>query len=213
MANQTLGNEMVDASEKFQEIDQDIQEQEESFEFEVNPDDRDFTWRAAILGSLLGAIISLSNIYLGLKYFVSITDRIGITQGSTLFATMLGGIFMKPALVVFDHFNKKHSMLGPKEHCCFQSAATASGALQGGLTAGVIGLFWMQYDDQLGAQQYQGFQGLAGENAFGIFLLVLAAVGFGIFMAVPYRSVFIINQNLQFPDGLAAAEIIKSSKS
>jgi hypothetical protein len=60
---------------------------EESFEFEFNPDDRDFTWRAALLGSLLGAVISLSNIYLGLK--------IGISQGSTLFATMLGGFVMK----------------------------------------------------------------------------------------------------------------------
>jgi len=176
--------------------------EEASFEFEVNLDDRDFTWRAAILGSLLGAIISLSNIYLGLK--------IGIAQGATLFATMLGGVFMKPYLAVFSYFNEKHSLLGPKEHCCFQSAATASGALQGGLTAGVIGLFWIQFDEELGDQRKMGFKGLAMENVVGIFLLVAAAVGFGVFMAVPYRTVFIINQNLQFPDGLAAAEIIKS---
>lgn len=74
------------------------------------------------MGSLLGAVISLSNIYLGLK--------IGISQGSTLFATMLGGFVMKPFLIMFNHINKKKQIFGPKEHCCFQSAATASGALQ-----------------------------------------------------------------------------------
>jgi uncharacterized oligopeptide transporter (OPT) family protein len=112
---------------------------------------------------------------------------------------MLGGFVMKPFLLAFNHYNKKYQLLGPKEHCCFQSAATASGSLQGGLTAGLIGLFWMHYDESLGDQRYLGFQGLAGENALSIFLLVAAAVGFGVFLAVPYRSIFIINQNLQFP--------------
>ncbi|KAJ3227246.1 hypothetical protein HK099_002939, partial [Clydaea vesicula] len=137
---------------------------------------------------------------------------IGITQGATLFATMLGGLVMKPYLAVISHFNKTYKFMGPKQHCCFQSAATASGALNGGLTAGVIGLFWMQNDSEqlTPAQRLGGFKGLAGDNVLGLFLLVFCAVGFGVFMAVPYRKIFIINQNLQFPDGLAAAEIIHS---
>lgn len=85
----------------------------------------------------------------------------------------------------------------------------------------------MQYDEKLGDQQNQGFKGLAGENAIPIFLLVAAAVGlscvsnvlrlrgvYGSSLQKQYvlwtNPVFIINQNLQFPDGLAAAEIIKS---
>lgn len=70
-----------------------------------------------------------------------------------------------------------------------------------------------------------GFIGGAGKNALSIILIVFSAVCFGVFMAVPYRKiphslyivivkkigkVFIINQSLQFPDGLASAEIIKS---
>jgi uncharacterized oligopeptide transporter (OPT) family protein len=54
------------------------------------------------MGSILGSIIGLSNIYLGLK--------IGITQGAALFATMLGGIVMKPVLSVTNRINKKHQM-------------------------------------------------------------------------------------------------------
>ncbi|KAL3893752.1 MAG: hypothetical protein SGCHY_005650, partial [Lobulomycetales sp.] len=162
------GSGKVDVEDSDQIVDQLDTMDEQSFEFEFNPDDRDFTFRAAILGSLLGSVISLSNIYLGLK--------IGISQGSTLFATMLGGFLMKPFLMAFNRINKTHHILGPKEHCCFQSAATASGSLQGGLTAGLIGLFWMQYDESLGDQQNLGFQGLAGENALPIFLLVAAAV-------------------------------------
>lgn len=181
-----------------QDIDQD------SFEFEYNPDDRDFTWRAVLLGSLVGAVVSLSNIYLILK--------IGIAQGATLFATLLAGLTLKPFLALYNKMHKKSSFLGPKEHCCFQAAATACGALNGGLAAGVIPLFWLQQDPEVGAQQHLGFKGLVQDNVVGVTLIVLAAVGFGLFMAVPYRSIFIVNQNLQFPDGLAAAEIIKSSK-
>jgi hypothetical protein len=31
------------------------------------PDDCSFTWRAAVLGSLCGSVIAVSNMYLGLK--------------------------------------------------------------------------------------------------------------------------------------------------
>ena len=50
---------------------------------------------------------------------------------------MLGGIVMKAYLALVGAIVKRYQILGPKEHCCFQAAASAAGGLNGGLVAGV----------------------------------------------------------------------------
>lgn len=147
-------------------------------------DDYSFTWRAVILGSLVGCIICVSNIYLGMKS--------GITFGSTLFATLLGTLVLTPVVV-----KMMGGELGLREHVCFQAAGTASGGIHGGLVAPVLVLFWNGY-----------FQGGVGANFGQLVLLVFGAAGFGIVFAVFLRKFLIVRQNLVFPDGTACAEIL-----
>ena len=52
------------------------------------PADLSFSWRASLLGSVTGTVITVSNMYLGLKT--------GITMGATLFGTLLGGAVLQP---------------------------------------------------------------------------------------------------------------------
>lgn len=51
-------------------------------------EDRQFTFRAVIVGTLLGAVVSASNIYLGLKT--------SWTFGASLFGSILGFAILKP---------------------------------------------------------------------------------------------------------------------
>ncbi|KNC80581.1 hypothetical protein SARC_07065 [Sphaeroforma arctica JP610] len=146
--------------------------------------DQSFTWRATVLGSLVGSLIAISNMYLGLKS--------GITIGATLFATLLGGVTLGPILKMTGN------VLGIKEHTCFQAAGTAAGGLNGGLVAPVLVLFWNGF-----------FTGGVGSNIGNLIGLVFGAAGFGLVFAVSLRNFLIVKQpELVFPDGRAAAEIL-----
>ncbi|KNC76898.1 hypothetical protein SARC_10624 [Sphaeroforma arctica JP610] len=146
--------------------------------------DQSFTWRAAILGSFVGSLIAISNMYLGLKS--------GITIGATLFATLLGGVTLGPILKCTG------KALGIKEHTCFQAAGTAAGGLNGGLVAPVLVLFWNGF-----------FTGGVANNIGNLAGLVFGAAGFGLVFAVSLRNFLIVKQpELVFPDGRAAAEIL-----
>eukprot|EP01134_Creolimax_fragrantissima_P007251 CFRG7251T1 len=146
--------------------------------------DRSFTWRACILGTLVGSLIAISNMYLGLKS--------GIGIGATLFATLLGGVTLGPVMKLSGN------ALGIKEHTCFQAAGTASGGLSGGLVAPVLVLFWNGY-----------FTGSVGSNIGNLIGLVFGAAGFGLVFAVSLRNFLVIKQpELVYPDGRAAAEIL-----
>eukprot|EP00121_Abeoforma_whisleri_P014690 Awhi_evm1s13547 len=180
-----------------------VDDEEKDFEFEWFPDDRDFTWRSSILGGLIGGLIALSNIYLGLK--------VGITQGASLFAVMMGGIVVKPVLAMLSKWNDKFKIFGPKEHCCLQSSATSAGGLNGGLTSAVIALWWIAQDDTLSPEaKGDPWYGDAKDNIAECCLLVFSAVSFGLFLGVPMRNYFIVQQKLTFPDGFASAELIKT---
>ncbi|KAJ3273305.1 hypothetical protein HK104_004289, partial [Borealophlyctis nickersoniae] len=66
-----------------------------------HPEEHQFTFRASIIGSLLGCIVAASNMYLGLK--------VGWTFGAQLFAAIFTFGILKPLTNVMGGY------FGPKE--------------------------------------------------------------------------------------------------
>ncbi|KAG0039326.1 hypothetical protein BGZ82_008774 [Podila clonocystis] len=155
----------------------------EEFPFE----EHQFTWRAAIVGSLLGCIVAASNLYVGLK--------IGWTFGASLWGAIFGFIILKPIARAMGN------TFGPRENATCQAAATTAGGLSTGFVTAIPALYRM---------------GLMGEGAtpkgdiLTLFLWTACAAFFGMFFAVPLRTHFVINQDLVFPTPRAAAETIRN---
>ncbi|ELU44342.1 OPT domain-containing protein [Rhizoctonia solani AG-1 IA] len=88
------------------------------------------TWRAVIIGSLLGLIVGASNVYLGLKT--------GFTFGAGLFGAIFGFAIIKPLSHVLPE-KLGGGYFGPKENAVVQTAATSAGSLTGLFVAAVPG--------------------------------------------------------------------------
>lgn len=145
------------------------------------------TPRAVVTGMLLGGVMSLSNLYVGLKT--------GWGLAVTVTAAVLAfGIFsgLKRA-VPFGPFKRDFTSL---ENNTMASAASAAGYFTGaGLTSAIPALFmatgitivWWQ-----------------------LALWILAVSFLGVMLAVPMRRQMIDVDRLPFPEGLAYAETIRS---
>ncbi|KAF9430098.1 hypothetical protein BGZ76_000974 [Entomortierella beljakovae] len=168
------------------DIYEDYVEVHENDEDEFIFEPQQFTWRAAIVGSLLGCVVAASNLYLGLK--------IGWTFGAALWGSIFGFLILK----TMSRFTG--SIFGPKENTVCQTAATASGGLSNGFVTAIPAMYRM---------------GLMGnstpeDDVVDLLLWTISAAFFGMFFAVPLRSHFVINQDLVFPTPRAAAETIKN---
>lgn len=148
------------------------------------PNERQLTVRAVITGMLLGGLLSLSNLYVGLKT--------GWGLGVTVTAAVLAfGIFSlaKTILGLKDEFTSL-------ENNTMASAASAAGYFTGaGLTSAIPALF------------------LATGKTFGpweLAIWILSISFLGVFLAVPMRRQMIDVDRLPFPEGLAYAETIRS---
>lgn len=82
----------IDSSENTAEFDDEHAVLDNQFPFPplhgIPDEDRQLTVRALVIGCLLGAVVSASNIYLGLKT--------GWTFGASLFGSILGFAILKP---------------------------------------------------------------------------------------------------------------------
>lgn len=151
------------------------------------PNEPQLTVRAVVTGMLLGGIMSLSNLYVGLKT--------GWGLAVTVTAAVLAfGIFsfLRRALP-FGPFKRDFSSL---ENNTMASAASAAGYFTGaGLTSAIPALF------------------MTTGKTFGPFELaiwILAISFLGVLLAVPMRRQMIDIDRLPFPEGLAYAETIRS---
>ncbi|KAF9166840.1 hypothetical protein DFQ26_006690 [Actinomortierella ambigua] len=146
-----------------------------------------FTWRAAIVGSLLGCVVAASNLYVGLK--------IGWTFGASLWGAIFGFIILKPiARMMGDTF-------GPKENATCQAAATAAGGMSSGFVTAIPAMYRMGL---------MGEGRMPSDDVLTLTLWTLSAAFFGMFFAIPLRTHYVINQDLVFPTPRAAAETIKN---
>ncbi|KAF8925728.1 hypothetical protein BGZ52_006560, partial [Haplosporangium bisporale] len=96
-------------NEKTEKVDVEEDPEEEEFIHE----EHQFTWRASLVGSVLGLVVAASNMYLGLK--------IGWSFGAALWGSIFGFLILKALSRVTG------TVFGPKENAVCQAAATSAG--------------------------------------------------------------------------------------
>src|SRR5947209_1237607 len=140
------------------------------------------TWRAVAMGSVLGALLSLTNLYIGLKagwgFGVAITAC--ILSYSIWTALYRMGLARTPMTIL--------------ENNCMQSTASSAGYSTGGTLISAFAAYMLLNDATLP---------LSTMLAWVFFLSVL-----GVTMAIPMKRQMINVEQLRFPSGVAAAETL-----
>lgn len=165
----------------------------------VPPDDRERVWfetyyqgdtqkqltvRAVLMGSVLGAFMSLSNLYVGLKTGWGL----GVAITSCILSYAIWQTFLKIGLA-----KEPMTIL---ENNCMQSTATSAGASTGGTMVSAIAAYLL----------------ITGENMsfWSLFWWTGFLALLGVCMAVPMKRQMINREQLKFPSGIAAAETLRS---
>ena len=143
------------------------------------------TWRAVIMGSLLGCVLSLTNLYIGLKagwgFGVAITACIlSYSLWTTLYRI---GLARSPMTIL--------------ENNCMQSAASSAGYSTGGTLISAFAAYMM-----LNPAHPLPVPVMLG---WVFFLAVL-----GVTMAIPMKRQMVNIEQLRFPSGIAAAETLRA---
>ncbi|MGN6555064.1 MAG: OPT family oligopeptide transporter [Verrucomicrobiota bacterium] len=142
------------------------------------------TWRAVIMGSLLGGVLSLTNLYIGLKA--------GWGFGVAITACIL-------SYAIWTSFHKVGLVKRPMtilENNCMQSTASSAGYSTGGTLISAFAAFIMLNGKPLP---------LGLTLAWVFFLAVL-----GVTMAIPMKRQMVNVEQLRFPSGIAAAETLRA---
>jgi len=145
---------------------------------------RQLTWRAVLMGSVLGGILSLTNLYIGLKS--------GWGMGVAITACIL-------SYAIWTSFLKIRLARTPMtilENNCMQSCASSAGMSTGGTLISAFAAFIMLNGHNLSVPL---------TFAWVFFLAVL-----GVTMAIPMKKQMINIEQLRFPSGVAAAETLRA---
>src|SRR5262245_53194500 len=142
------------------------------------------TWRAVLMGSALGGVLSLTNLYIGLKagwgFGVAITAC--ILSYAIWTALHRAGIARTPMTIL--------------ENNCMQSTASSAGSSTGGTLISAFAAYMLITGGTLP---------LPTLLAWVFFLAVL-----GVTMAIPMKRQMINIEQLRFPSGIAAAETLRA---
>ena len=142
------------------------------------------TWRAVLMGSCLGAVLSLTNLYIGLKagwgFGVAITASI---LSYAIWTSLLKiGVARTPMTIL--------------ENNCMQSTASAAGYSTGGTLISAFAAYMIVNRQSMSVPLML---------AWVFFLAVL-----GVTMAIPMKRQMINIEQLRFPSGIAAAETLRA---
>ncbi|KAF9578475.1 hypothetical protein BGW38_005701, partial [Lunasporangiospora selenospora] len=148
-----------------------------------------FTWRAVVVGILIGTLLCFTNMYFGLQT--------GWISMMSLQSSLLGFALFKAA--------KRYLKVpfGPAENIVLQSVAVATGTMP--LAAGFVGIIPALQMMTLEDNPAGGPFFLSTGN---MILWSLAIAFFGVFIAVPLRKQVIVKEKLPFPSGTATAQMI-----
>lgn len=143
-----------------------------------------FTWRAVIMGGLLGALMSVSNLYTAIK--------LGWLFGVAITACVLSFTIWR----CLRFINPKLSQMSILENNCMQSTASSAGYSTGSTIATAFGAYLL----------------ITGKQVDWHITLVWTAITalLGVLLAVPMKQQMINKERLPFPSGIAAAETLKS---
>lgn len=140
------------------------------------------TWRAVLMGSVLGGVLSLTNIYIGLKA--------GWGFGVAITACILSYAIW----TTFHRIGWARTKMTILENNCMQSTASSAGYSTGGTLVSAFAAYIMLNNEQLPVPLVM---------AWVFFLAVL-----GVTMAIPMKRQMINVEQLRFPSGIAAAETL-----
>src|SRR5881394_4298936 len=142
------------------------------------------TWRAVIMGSVLGSILSLTNLYIGLK--AGWGFGVAITACILSYAIWTGllkvGLARTPMTIL--------------ENNCMQSTASSAGYSTGGTLISAFAAYIIINHQSMSVPLML---------AWVFFIAVL-----GVTMAIPMKRQMINIEQLRFPSGIAAAETLRA---
>ena len=145
---------------------------------------RQLTLRAVVMGSLLGGVLSLTNLYIGLKA--------GWGFGVAITACIL-------SYAIWTTLHKVRLVRTPMtilENNCMQSTASAAGYSTGSTLVSAFAAFILINNHSLPLPLMLGW----------VFFLAIL----GVTMAVPMKRQMINIEQLRFPSGIAAAETLRA---
>jgi OPT family oligopeptide transporter len=142
------------------------------------------TLRAVLIGVILGGVMSLSNLYVGLKTGWGL----GVAITACILSFSIGVALSKIGIL--------RSNLSILENNCMQSSASSAGYSTGSTMVGAISALLMIRGEHL------PFWTLL---LWTIFLAIL-----GVMMAIPMKRQMINIEQLKFPSGVAAAQTLRS---
>jgi len=145
---------------------------------------RQLTWRAVLMGSVLGGVLSLTNLYIGLKagwgFGVAITACI---LSYAIWTTLHRARIVRTPMTVL-------------ENNCMQSTASSAGSSTGGTPISAFAAYMLITNSTLP---------LPTMLAWVFFLALL-----GVTMAIPMKRQMVNIEQLRFPSGIAAAETLRA---
>lgn len=142
------------------------------------------TWRAVLMGSLLGGVLSLTNLYIGLKAGWGF----GVAITACILSYAVWTALFKCGLA--------KSQMTILENNCMQSTASSAGYSTGGTLISAFAAFIMLNPEPMPVPFMLGWV---------FFLAVL-----GVTMAIPMKRQMINIEQLRFPSGIAAAETLRA---
>lgn len=144
------------------------------------------TVRSIVMGSILGALMSLSNLYVGLKTGWGL----GVAITACILSYAIWNALMKVAPGLFK---TEMSLL---ENNAMQSTASSAGYSTGGTMVSTIAAYMIVTNAHMSAVTL---------TLWTFFLAIL-----GVCMAIPMKRQMINIEQLRFPSGIAAATTLKS---
>src|SRR5215470_7152944 len=142
------------------------------------------TWRAVLIGSCLGGVLSLTNLYIGLKA--------GWGFGVAITASILSYAFWTSLLKV----GLARTPMTILENNCMQSTASSAGYSTGGTLVSAFAAYIIINHQSMSVPLML---------AWVFFIAVL-----GVTMAIPMKRQMINIEELRFPSGIAAAETLRA---
>lgn len=142
------------------------------------------TFRAVMMGSILGGVLALTNLYIGLKagWAIGVAITACIVSYSLWSAFLRIGLAKTPMTIL--------------ENNCMQSTASAAGYSTGGTLVSAFAAYFMINGQPLS---------LGLTLAWVFFLAVL-----GVTMAIPMKRQMVNIEQLRFPTGIATAETLRA---
>lgn len=145
---------------------------------------KQLTWRAVIMGWVLGGVLSLTNIYIGLK-------------AGWAFGVAITACILSYAVWTFFYKTKlARTQMTILENNCMQSTASAAGYSTGGTLISAFAAYILLNNQTLPLSLMLGW----------VFFVAIL----GVTMAVPMKRQMINVEQLRFPSGIAAAETLRA---